>query len=64
MNRKISEHIEWVGKTDWELTHFHGEELSTAHGSSYNAYLVRCGGKTASLWSVWPRRWICMILIL
>lgn len=53
MNRKISEHIEWVGKTDWELTHFHGEELSTAHGSSYNAYLVRCGGKTVPVDTVW-----------
>ena len=31
----------WVGKIDWELVTFHGNELSTFRGSSYNSYLVR-----------------------
>lgn len=53
MAKKISEHVQWVGKTDWELTRFHGDELSTAHGSSYNAYLLRCGGKTVLIDTVW-----------
>jgi flavorubredoxin len=31
---KIKDNITWVGKTDWELRKFHGEELSTHRGSS------------------------------
>ena len=38
---KIKENIIWVGKIDWELRKFHGEELSTHRGSSYNSYLVK-----------------------
>ena len=41
MSFKINDHVTWVGKTDWELRSFHGEEYSTHRGSSYNAYLVR-----------------------
>lgn len=33
--------ITWVGKIDWELRKFHGEEYSTHRGSSYNAYLIQ-----------------------
>lgn len=38
---KINEKITSVGKIDWELKKFHGEELSTLHGSSYNSYLIQ-----------------------
>ena len=31
----------WVGKTDWELRKFHGDEYSTHRGSTYNSYLIR-----------------------
>jgi len=41
MSLKIKDTIEWVGKIDWELRKFHGEELSTAHGSSYNSFLIK-----------------------
>ncbi len=41
MGRKITDKVTWVGKIDWELRSFHGEELSTHKGSSYNAYLIR-----------------------
>ena len=41
MGKKVSEHITWVGKTDWELKKFHGDELSTHRGSSYNSYLIK-----------------------
>ncbi len=41
MGRKISEKVTYVGKIDWELRTFHGEELSTHRGSSYNSYLIR-----------------------
>jgi flavorubredoxin len=32
--------VYWVGVVDWALRHFHGHELSTHHGSTYNAYLI------------------------
>lgn len=41
MGKQITETVTWVGKIDWELKTFHGEELSTHKGSSYNAYLIR-----------------------
>jgi len=40
MTFKIKDNISWVGKIDWELRKFHGEEYSTHRGSSYNSYLV------------------------
>ncbi|GAV24597.1 MBL fold hydrolase [Carboxydothermus islandicus] len=41
MGVKISDSVTYVGKIDWELRRFHGEELSTHRGSSYNSYLIR-----------------------
>ncbi|MDC7226989.1 MAG: anaerobic nitric oxide reductase flavorubredoxin [Spirochaetales bacterium] len=41
MKRKLKSNVDWVGKIDWELTHFHGNEYSTHRGSSYNSYLVK-----------------------
>ncbi|MBR1882626.1 MAG: anaerobic nitric oxide reductase flavorubredoxin [Muribaculaceae bacterium] len=41
MSKRISDRVTWVGKIDWELTSFHGDELSTHKGSSYNSYLIR-----------------------
>lgn len=38
---KVKDEIYWVGIKDWDLRTFHGEELSTHHGSSYNAYLIK-----------------------
>ncbi|MFC1865590.1 flavodoxin domain-containing protein [Chloroflexota bacterium] len=32
--------VYWVGVVDWALKTFHGHELSTHRGSSYNAYLI------------------------
>jgi flavorubredoxin/flavin reductase (DIM6/NTAB) family NADH-FMN oxidoreductase RutF/rubredoxin len=52
MSFKVSEHVSWVGKIDWELRKFHGEELSTHRGSSYNSYLIK-DEKTALLDTVW-----------
>lgn len=49
---KVSDHVTWVGKIDWELRKFHGEELSTHRGSSYNSYLVR-DEKTVLVDTVW-----------
>ena len=52
MAKKITEKVTWVGKIDWELKHFHGDELSTHNGSSYNSYLIR-DEKVALIDTVW-----------
>lgn len=52
MGFRINDNVTWVGKIDWELRTFHGEELSTHRGSSYNSYLVR-DEKTVLLDTVW-----------
>ncbi len=52
MAKKITDIVTWVGKTDWELNRFHGDELSTHFGSSYNAYLIQ-DTKTALIDTVW-----------
>lgn len=49
---KLNNSVRWVGKIDWELRRFHGEELSTHHGSSYNSYLVQ-DQKTVLIDTVW-----------
>ncbi len=38
---KISEKVSWIGKIDWQLRKFHGDQLTTRLGSSYNAYLIQ-----------------------
>lgn len=52
MGKKITDKVTWVGKVDWELKRFHGDELSTSRGSSYNSYLVR-DEKVALIDTVW-----------
>ena len=52
MSFAVSSNVTYVGKIDWELRKFHGDELSTHRGSSYNAYLVR-DEKTALIDCVW-----------
>jgi flavorubredoxin len=52
MSHKITDHVTWVGKIDWEIRKFHGEEYSTHRGSTYNSYLVR-DQKAAVIDTVW-----------
>lgn len=52
MSFKINDSVTWVGKIDWELRKFHGEELSTFRGSSYNSYLIK-DDKIAIIDTVW-----------
>lgn len=49
---EITANVYWVGKTDWELRKFHGEEYSTHRGSSYNSFLIH-DQKTALIDTVW-----------
>ena len=41
MSFKIKNNVYWVGKVDWELRKFHGNEYSTHRGSTYNSYLIK-----------------------
>lgn len=52
MSVRVNDRVTWVGKTDWELRRFHGDEYSTHRGSSYNSYLVR-DEKTVLIDTVW-----------
>ena len=52
MSIQINAYCKWVGKIDWELRKFHGEEYSTHKGSSYNAYLIQ-DEKTVLIDTVW-----------
>ncbi|MFW6159484.1 MAG: flavodoxin domain-containing protein [Planctomycetota bacterium] len=49
---ELAEKVHWVGVVDWALKHFHGHELSTHRGSTYNAYVIR-DEKTALVDTVW-----------
>ena len=52
MKKKIKNNIYWVGKIDWELVKFHGDDYSVHHGSSQNAYLIE-EEKTVLIDTVW-----------
>lgn len=41
MKTNIKGNVSWVGKVDWELQNFHGNEYSTHKGSTYNSYLIK-----------------------
>lgn len=49
---ELKENVYWVGVVDWGLRHFHGHELSTHRGSSYNSYLIK-DQKTVLVDTVW-----------
>jgi anaerobic nitric oxide reductase flavorubredoxin len=52
MTTELAKGVHWIGVVDWGLRHFHGFELSTHRGSTYNAYLVR-DEKIAVVDTVW-----------
>ena len=52
MSFKMTDKVTWVGKIDWELRKFHGDEYSTDRGSSYNSYLIQ-DEKTVLIDTVW-----------
>ena len=52
MSFQVKNNIHWVGKIDWEIRKFHGDEYSTNHGSSYNSYLIK-EDKIALIDTVW-----------
>ncbi|MCX7841972.1 MAG: flavodoxin domain-containing protein [Clostridia bacterium] len=49
---EIKKNIYWTGIKDWDLRRFHGHELSTHRGSTYNSYLIK-DKKTVLVDTVW-----------
>lgn len=49
---QVKDQIYHLGLRDWELKNFHGHELSTYNGSSYNSYLIK-DEKTVLVDTVW-----------
>ena len=41
MASRVKNNVYWMGKIDWQLRRFHGDEYSTNHGSTYNSYLIK-----------------------
>lgn len=52
MGITVKNNIKWVGKIDWEIRKFHGDEYSTHKGTSYNSYLIK-EDKVALIETVW-----------
>ncbi|MDD2443892.1 MAG: anaerobic nitric oxide reductase flavorubredoxin [Desulfotomaculaceae bacterium] len=52
MKKHVKNNVCWVGKVDWELRMFHGNEFSTHRGSTYNSYLIQ-EEKTVLIDTVW-----------
>ncbi|MFA6680165.1 MAG: MBL fold metallo-hydrolase [Candidatus Methanomethylophilaceae archaeon] len=52
MKRHVKNNVYWIGKIDWELKKFHGDDYTINHGSSQNAYLIQ-EKKTILIDTVW-----------
>jgi flavorubredoxin len=52
MSINVKSNVFWMGKIDWELRKFHGDEYSTHRGTTYNSYLIK-EEKTAIFDTVW-----------
>lgn len=52
MKKQLKNNVYWVGKVDWELRKFHGDDYSTHKGSTYNSYLIQ-EEKTILVDTVW-----------
>ena len=52
MKKLIKNNVYWIGKIDWELKKFHGDDFSVNNGSSQNAYLIQ-EEKTVLIDTVW-----------
>jgi anaerobic nitric oxide reductase flavorubredoxin len=49
---QVKDNVYWLGLKDWDLRRFHGHELSTHRGSTYNTYLIK-DEKTILVDTVW-----------
>lgn len=60
MKIKIKNNVHWIGKIDWDLRKFHGNEYSTHRGSTYNSYLVREEKNVIidTVWKPFAKEWV------
>lgn len=49
---QVKDQVYYLGLRDWEIKEFHGHELSTHHGTSYNSYLIK-DEKTVLVDTIW-----------
>ncbi|MEI6150334.1 MAG: MBL fold metallo-hydrolase, partial [bacterium] len=54
MSAEIAPGVYWVGVTDWGIRRFHGFELSTHRGTTYNSFIIK-DEKTVLVDTVWDR---------
>ena len=52
MKRTVKNNVSWIGRIDWELKTFQGDDYSINHGSSQNAYLIE-EEKTVLIDTIW-----------
>jgi anaerobic nitric oxide reductase flavorubredoxin len=52
MKKQVKNNVYWLGKVDWDLRKFHGDDYSTHSGSTYNSYLIQ-EGKNVLIDTVW-----------
>jgi len=60
---QVRNNVHWVGKVDWELRKFHGDEYSTHRGTSYNSYLIK-EKKVAlfdTVWQPFAKEYVAML---
>jgi flavorubredoxin len=60
---ELAKNVYWVGIVDWAIRHFHGHELSTHRGTSYNSYLILDEKKVLvdTVWDPFQDEWIASL---
>ena len=60
MITELAKNVYWVGIVDWAIRHFHGYELSTHRGTTYNSYLILDEKKVLidTVWEPFQDEWL------
>jgi anaerobic nitric oxide reductase flavorubredoxin len=60
---ELAKNVYWVGVVDWAIRHFHGHELSTHRGSTYNSYLILDSKKVLvdTVWEPFQDEWLATL---
>jgi len=60
MITELAKNVCWVGIVDWAIRHFHGYELSTHRGTTYNSYLILDEKKVLvdTVWEPFQDEWL------
>ncbi|MBM4018291.1 MAG: MBL fold metallo-hydrolase [Planctomycetes bacterium] len=57
---QLAENVFWAGIVDWAIRRFHGRELSTHRGTTYNSYLILDEKKVLvdTVWEPFAQEWL------